>query len=58
MIAHVRPVIDLFRTVIVQEKGVEDLSLPELTDIKYLCETVIEMADERVKEYQKENGED
>lgn len=44
---------DLFRTVFVYENGLEGFALPELGDIKNLCRTVIEMADEKEQEIKK-----
>ena len=51
MKTHVRQTIDLFRTVIVHDKGIEDLYLQELEDIRNLCKTVIEMADEQERKW-------
>lgn len=48
---HVRQIIDLFRTVVIHDKGIEDLSLPELVDIRNICKTVIEMANEQEQRY-------
>lgn len=44
---------DLFKTVFVYENGLEGLALPELTDIKILCRTVTEKANEREQEIKK-----
>ncbi len=51
MITHVRQTIDLFRTVLIHENGIEDLYIPELNDIKNICKTVIKMADEQERKW-------
>ena len=51
MKASIRQTLDLFRTVFIHENGVDDFCLPELTDIKNVCRTVIELAEEKESEY-------
>ena len=57
MKTSIRQTLDLFRTVFIHENGVDDFCLPELTDIKNVCRTVIELAEEKESEYRAKNAE-
>ncbi len=44
---HVYKTLDLFRSVFIDENGIEELALPDLENLKSVCKTIIDKADKQ-----------
>ena len=41
---------DLFKEILINENGIDEMCLPDLVDIRSLCKRVIDLADARERE--------